>query len=239
MDDGGRLRVPNFTDPVEEEVLDLNAISADLGEVYFIEKDAKTERERLRGEFFKAATATFSPERLAQKTVIPPPDVQTEEASRAYAELYNTGWTVVEYRPGQVVIREDPSLKPYQKIIEIEGGVKDGKGQEHPGYSISRSITGGSLSLDEERISTLDPELYERVTQVAYYDTLARLLYDLSVNPDDIDRRLNSSNLPRVLRSLDDLDDKDREAVKQYTYESARSAKLLVRYAKEEEIGAG
>lgn len=228
--------MPKFTEAPAQPSLD--EIAAYLGEVYFIEKDAKAERENYRGKFFEAATATFSPEKLAQKTVVVPQDVQTEEARAAYARTYNVGWEVVSVNDDGVVIREDPALKPYQIIVPVEGLV-DSKKNPQPGYSISRSVASGSLTLDEERIMALDFDLYLRVTIVANYDLLYRLLYQAGAEVEAIDKRLDESSLPRVLRSLDDLSDEDRAEVQQYTYEGPRQVKLLVRYAKEEEIGEG
>lgn len=247
MDDGGRLGVPKFTAP-EPEAPDLDSIAADLGEVYFIEKDAKSERERLRGEFFKAATATFTPERLAQKTVVPPSDIQAqgEDSARAYAAQYNPGWTVIEVEENDkggmwaILIREDPDYKPYQDVVEIEGGVTDRKGVNHPGYVVSRSISTGSPMLDTERLQAVDFDLYLRATVIENYDLLSQLLYQAGVGNEYIDKRLNESNLPRVPLPPDSLSAEDAEAIREFSFEGPKpTPKLLIRYAKEEEVGEG
>jgi hypothetical protein len=247
MDDGGRLGVPKFTAP-EPEAPDLDSIAADLGEVYFIEKDAKSERERLRGEFFKAATATFSPKRLAQKTVIPPSDIQAqgEDSARAYAAQYNPGWAVIESEENDkggmwtVLIREDPDYKPYQIVVEIEDGVTDREGVSHPGYVVSRSISTGSPMLDTERLQAVDFDLYLRVTVVENYDLLYQMLYQAGTDRGLIDKHLDESTMPRVPRHPDDLSAEDAEAIREFSFEGPKpTPKLLIRYAKEEEVGEG
>jgi hypothetical protein len=232
--------VPKFT---EEKKPRLPLwIAEELGEVYFIRKDAEDDQKLLRTEFFEAATATFTPARLAQKTVVPPPDVQAqgEDSARTYAEQYNAGWNAIDVDAEvlEVTLREDPNYKPYQIVVEVEDGVTDRKGATHPGYVISRSISSGSPMLDTERLQAVDYDLYLRATVVANYDMLVALLDFGNVDTDKIDDVLNSTNLPRVPRNPDDLSAEDAEAIREFSFEGPKpTPKLLVRYAKEEEIG--
>lgn len=222
-----------------------------LGEVYFIRKDAEDEQKKLRLDFFEAASQTFSPEGLAQKTLVAPPTVDSEAEARAFAEQYNPGWIAIEAEEHEdggmfaVTIQEDPAFLPYSIVVEVKGGIavddpKDPKIQKvHPGYVISRTIVSGSLMMDIDRLEANDQDLYLAATYIDNYDFLADLLYENGVHQNDIDEKLEQGGARRLPKNPDDMDEETLEAVKSYLFEGPKQPKLNVRYAKDNEIGEG
>jgi hypothetical protein len=211
-----------------------------LGEIYYIRKDAEDEQKILRTDFFLAAAIENASKKLARKTVVTPASVQTSEEASAYAELYYTGWKIVENDDvRKVIIEEDPDFLPYSIVVPIDGGVIDAKGKEHPGYVITKSIVSGSAMLDIDRLQIEDPELYEQVTYVPLIEQAIAVYGEGNRYVEDLQALVADLNLPRLPKNPDLLTDEQAARIKQYSYESPKTKKLLVRFAKEDELGEG
>lgn len=204
-------------------------IAPDLAEVYWIWKDAEAEKEVLRKKFFDAVTAAQT--NLARKTVRVDPRITDPEEARAYAEQYNSGWKVDGLRVTEdghhaAVIEEDPSLKGGTVVVPLDEPVEDRKGKEHPGYVVTKTIVGGSVLVDADRMQEWSPFEYEALTQFKGFgpdQQLAASVYNWLLEQD----------WPREIRG--DLKDWEVELLKPFSYEGPRSAKLNVRYAKPDE----
>lgn len=220
---------------------DLDTLVKELGEVYFIRKEADDEQKKYRDQFFKAATKESEAGSLARLVVQTPTDTSTEAEARAYVERYYPGYVineVVHHTQGgwTISIEEDPSLTSFEHVVEIEDGVTDAKGNTHPGYRIVRTSRAGSAVLDDERLQEKDPDLWDSITTIDNYDLIADMLWHANVDRSDIPSVINSSGLPRVLKPIEDLDPEDVEKIKPYMHEGPRSVALNVYYAKEEEL---
>lgn len=212
----------------------IDELAQEVGEVYFIQKDAKSELESLRKDFFVMAATVASLEgSLAQKTVVVPDTITDYDKAKAHVELYNTGWKIVDCpmeqpaAPYRFLIEEDPDLLPCQVVVPIDGGVIDIKGKEHPGYVVTKTIVSGSATLDDDRLREEDPELLESITEYQNWETLR----EIGVTEE----QLAAVAYPRVIKHPDHWDAWEEAALTPYTYESARSARLNVRFAKEDE----
>ena len=205
-------------------------IAPDLGEVYWIWKDAEAEKEDLRKKFFDAVTAAQT--NLARKTVLVDQRITDPEEAQEYAEQYNSGWRVEGIRVTEdgkyaAVIEEDPALKGGTEVVLLDEPAEDRKGKEHPGYVVTKTIVGGSVMVDADRMQDWDSDLYDRTTQWQGFP-------DVNQHTDPaFDEALELRGWPREIRG--DLEDKDVKLIQQYSYEGKRSAKLNVRYAKPDE----
>lgn len=215
------------------EIKDIEELAREVGEVYYIQKDAKSELESLRKDYFVlAATMAALEGPLAQQTVAVPDTITDPDKAEAYVELYYTGWKIVDHADHNgvlsFVIEEDPDLKPWQIVVPVDGGVIDLKGNEHPGYVISKSIVSGSATLDDERLREEQPDLYDSITEWQNWETLKALGVS--------EKKLEAQGWPRRIKTPDEWTAEEEAALREYVYESKRSARLLVRFAKEEEI---
>jgi hypothetical protein len=203
-----------------EEEWDFDEFIQKLGGIYFEHKKLKEDLAKRRGEFFTKAAESFPEESLAKKTVEIPEDQLAD--AEGFATRYNTGWRVVEVKENKVVIQEDPDVKPFVWVHKFDTPI-DGK----YGYVVTKSITSGSMVLDDERLTALDPSFYEEITQWKYPE--------LAYAAGGGDEWLDSIGWPRELKPLEDLTKYQYAEVQQYLYELPKSAKLLVRYAKADE----
>lgn len=212
-------------------------IASELGEVYWFWKDAEHEKEKLRKEFFQAVTDSFDVEDLAEKTVSLPEHVAEDELAE-YAEQYHPGWKLVKSTGIKLLLREDPALKAGVQTVlfrsvdeatEEEGitGVYDRKGVWHPGYVVTKSIVGGSALIDTERMQSYDPDLWDELSEWQSFPGV-----DQQSDPT-LDDRLEALGWPRIIGKLGAAGVK---AVRPYSYEGKRTVKLLVRYAKDEDV---
>lgn len=222
--------MPDFKTTKEstgEEIDQFSEVCKDLGSIYFLIKESEREKSNLRDEFFKEATKELEGQKLPQKTVNVPEDI-SDAAAEAFVLKYHSGYRIVEQiDPDTFLIEEDPDLQPYSKVVLArEGDTYDDKPVS--GYVISRSIASGGALVDDERLIDLDWDLYYGVTKFANEDLA--LLTGIDNN------QLFEMGWPRVLKSPDELDDEQREAIKQYCYEGPKVVKLLVRQAKPEEL---
>jgi len=211
----------------------IDEVTNQAGQTYFQHKALKEALDDRRSEFFKAASSSFTEKNLARRTVEIPADQSAD--AEGYAERYNTGWRVVEVTEDGVLIEEDPDFLPYSHTYLFEEPREEivrGKKTEVYGYVISRSIQTGSAMLDDERLIAVDPELYEEVTQWANYD----LILKIEVFDSDIWHQLDEMGWPREPKPIEDLSAEQYARVQQFTYESPRTPKFLVRYATKKDI---
>jgi hypothetical protein len=234
--------MPKFSEDKQDPVIrNTQQIGSELGEVYYIEKDAADELKDLRVEFFVAAKVAKELEPLARKTVAVPEGLDHADAVARILK-YHSGYRLVDDQDedsDRLVLEEDPDLIPHEVVIQVDGGVIDSKGNEHPGYVITKSIRAGSSLLDDERLRDEDPDLWEEVTVIPNYDYLYSLLLSAGVEEDDIDEKIANSNIERVPLHPDKLTRSQTAALAEYLYEGAKTKALLVRYAKDEELGEG
>ena len=147
-----------------------------------------------------------------------------------YIEKYFPDWTVKEVdnrvTPIQsIVVQENPAFKSYTEIVNLDPW--EVKGKTVYGYVISRSVASGQIYVDDERLANLDSDLYSEVTEWENSD----LIYLLGLS----DEQLEGTGWPRLVKSPDDLTPAQVEKLKPYLYPAPSTAKLLVRYAKEDE----
>jgi hypothetical protein len=234
--------MPNFKDDKTAEgaaaAIEVETIAYEIGEVYFIEKDAKDEKERLKSVLFQAITDAFASEELAQKTVQVPEDIPAAEAD-AFVLKYHPGWRLVEgaelRSTDTVLIEEDPAFKQDAIIVEVKGGVPDHKDPKktHPGYKVTKTVRSGSAMLDEERLKKVNRGLYDAIMEPQGISWIADMLYHQNVDSDDIQDVLDEwipENWPLTLR--EDLNDEERSEMAEFTYEGPKSLALNVTYAK-------
>lgn len=204
-----------------------------LGRVHFERDKYDKKKKRLRDEWFQEASATFSPEALARKTVKVPLDCQDNPED--YATLYHPGWRVVEVVEDSVLIEEDPEFKPFVQIVMFDSPQEILDDKDNPvlryGYVITRSIVSGQMLIDDERVIVNDPELWQEVTEWANYELILRL----EVFNADIWNELAELDWPRQVKPVESLTPGQIARLQPYLYEGPKTAKLLVRYAKENE----
>lgn len=235
----GDATVPNFSkglkkETEEPETRTTQEIAEELGEVYFIEKEAKDELGEYRKEFFLAATLEQAAGPLAQKTwqVVG----GDESNAREVAQRYNPGWLIVEVQPNKngfgVVLEEDPNFKGYQIVVAIP--------KTESGYKVTKTIRSGSVVVDDERLSFEDPELWDEVTEWPYYETIRNLLHNNNVDYDEVDARLAvwyaQSEFKRRLKPLESLSVEQTKRIQPYLYETPKTIALNVAMAKKGEL---
>ena len=215
----------------------IDEICSDLGELHFQLEDLKGLREDLRKEFFKEATAKAGKKELPQKTVKIPEDISTNEAD-AYVLKYHPGYTIKTRDEKGYVIEEDPEFIPYSVVvhkepwevfIKVKGEIVKSTAY---GYVVSRSITSGGQLLDDERLASVNPELWHEITEPLGAETLKRLQKYIG---DEIWDIVDVEGWDRVLQPIENLTPAQVEAVKPFMHAGPKQAKLLVRYAKANE----
>ena len=244
--------MPRFSPPADtqevEETDEITEIAGELGEVYFIRKEAEDEQKALREEFFEAITASYADQDLARKSVAIPEDVATVADAEDYARQYHSGWRVVESRVEEsqdgrlyVTIEEDPAFKPFIAVVERDPWEIPAPTKKAPnrtklvyGYVVTKTIAAGSVLVDDERMRAVDPDLYNRVTRLPdWWDAITDVIGSKG-DPAKVFARLAPY---RVMR--DDLTSKELDEIKPYTYEGPKQARLNVRYANKDEQAEG
>jgi hypothetical protein len=236
-----RAETPIKVDSEEVELSSLDKIALDTGIAHGLADATKKVLAEIRKEFFNAITIQIEAEKtpLAKKTVAVPTSIPVDDAS-AYALKYNPGWRLVESRvmpdgSAKVIIEEDPAFRSYSHIVRVENPDEG----EYKGYHVSRSVVSGSVLLDDERLKKEDKALWEEITYIPMYESLANMLLGSGVDPEEVDTRLQKylgDNLKRILKPLTDLTAKQQKRIKPYMYEGPKTLKLLVREAKDAEL---
>lgn len=126
-----------------------------LSDSYHTEKKAKKDKDEARNLFFEAITKNFTEDDLAEDLVVV--DAETEEEALKQAESKYPTYTAEAAREHpeaegkfEVIVRESPDYKSFSITVD--------------GELWQRQIVVGSPVIDEERLRSEDPELYEQVT---------------------------------------------------------------------------
>lgn len=149
------------------------SVSARLGQAYQTWKKSGTEKDKLRKEFFEAATE-MAVERGLQ-THFHHLYGPTEEEARGRAAIYHPSWKVLavdEADDGfwEFQFEELPEFKPVTYINPVDG------------FVYQRQVSTGGFNLDDDRLKEQDPELYEAVT---YEPEVKRQLKELDELTDE------------------------------------------------------
>lgn len=140
----------------DERPSTLETLVPDLGIAYREWKGWEAAKEALKKEFFELADEAVGARGLAVKMIDMP--AQDEQDARERVERHYPAWKIQELRlkrsnevnMWEAVLIEDPSLKTFS--------------YEHDGVKFGRTISRGSVMIDDEWLKVADPELYEQVT---------------------------------------------------------------------------
>lgn len=136
---------------------DLGDITEALGESYDEWKSWEKRKNIRKDEFFAAATEELKDEVLSQRVETIDAGGEEQALRIAQRRYYNENITDIRRIEGedrwQVVIEEDPALRPFTYI------------NKHDGRVYSRQLVTGTPLLDDESIREEDPELWEQITE--------------------------------------------------------------------------
>lgn len=179
----------------------LGDITSKLGEEYRAWKAHEKTKEAARKEFFSAVNQHLSGKRAEKLVEVAAP---SEEQARQELERRYPAWSIDDMRVSsegryEAIIVENPEFQKFTFVNSEDG------------YVYGRSVSSGSIFLDEDRLQAENPELWERVTFV----------------PEP----------QRQLKSFDELSKEDLAALTDFMYEGKPSVRLLPpRKATEEEL---
>lgn len=229
----------------------INLITKEFGLEYSASKSAEKKVKQLQKEFFDAATEMLSQQSLASKTVEVPDGVDAKGLEQLYP-----GWKVItSLRPGkeegvwEAVLQEDPAFMAFNYVNP----------DDHMVYA--RTTAQGSPMLDDERLAAENPELWEEISDFPepwlglVTDAIQAGIEAGSVNPShttdwaksDYLNKLNPQELAanfladrgiqRALKPIDQLTDKQLQAIQDYLVPAPISVRLVPpRKAKQEEL---
>lgn len=226
----------------------IKEVTAEFGEAYTDAKDVIKDKDRLQKEFFALATDTLTNQTLSTKTV--EFDIEKYGATnvKEWVAQHHPGWRFVEVHDGKLVIEEDPALLAFSYINPDDLTI------------YARTTAQGSPMLDDERLKTEDPELWEQISDypepwfglvegaIKYailksdtkihdgWDCPVDLLYEL--NPSALAANfLRDQGVERVLRPIEELTDAQLESLQEYLVPSPITVRLVPpRAAKREEL---
>lgn len=199
----------------------LEEVCTKLGKAHKAQKEEKDNLENGRNEFFTLATETLEKTTLAKMVVEWPEGVDPLE----YTSRYYPGWRAVKLVDHKVQLEEDPALKKFVFVNPVDGKV------------YQRNAIQGQPQLDDELLREKDPDLWIRITDVENRAWLGNLLYEMNVEPDEIDEILITYDAPRVLKPADELDPEDLAAITDYLVPSPITLRLeSPRKATDEEL---
>lgn len=135
--------------PIREISKDLNLITKEIVDVNSAVKKLELSKESLRTKFFELVDEYI---RISGTTETEVLDIKC--ASRAEAEQYvaanHPGWIVVQYKPEQVVIEEDPSQMKFAWVSD-------------DGYQINRTTALVGTKFDFESLRDANSELFDKI----------------------------------------------------------------------------
>lgn len=208
-------------------------ITQKLGEAYKSYKKGEKEKDSYRKEFFKLADQEVDKHRdltLDLHRLYGPSEEEARNRAQSYwPHLHIEEVRAIEDGYFELIVSGLPEYQPYSFVNP----------EDKQFYR--RQAVAGSLQLDDELLKTRDSELYLRVTYVSGLEWLAEFLSDLGVEADDLEAEIESASLtydlPRSLKSLDQIDEEDLAELKQYMYQGPPQIKLAPpRKAKPEEL---
>jgi len=128
---------------------DLNLITKEMLDVNNAVKRLELSKESLRARFFELVDEHIKISGTTETEVL---DIKC--ASRAEADQYvaenHPGWVVVQYKPEQVVIEEDPSQMKFVWVSD-------------DGYQIGRTTALVGTKFDFESLRDADSELFDEI----------------------------------------------------------------------------
>ena len=127
----------------------LNLITKEMVDVNSAVKRLELSKESLRARFFELVDEHIKISGTTETEVL---DIKC--ASRAEAEQYVTanhpGWIIVQYKPEQVVIEEDPSQMKFAWVSD-------------DGYQIGRTTALVGTKFDFESLRDANSELFDKI----------------------------------------------------------------------------
>lgn len=181
---------------------DLKDLTLRLGLGYRAWKDGEKVKNTAKDDFFEAVEEMFREQNLAEKFVTV--HAESEADAREILAKQNPDWVV-----GRVLSLEDGR---YEGLI-IENAAYQPFSFVNPddGMVYSKQVVAGQVFVDDERLKSEDPDLYEQVTYVP--------------EPE------------RVLKDLDDLPAHVLAKLSEYIYQGRPTVKLAApRRATDEEL---
>lgn len=220
----------------------LNKITTMFGKAYRTQKRSAERQAELQKKLFEAFNLHLEDQIRSQKVIEYEdyPELSLEEI----VSVYHPGWRLKRVVDDKsAVIEEDPALMKFSFVNHEDGTV------------YGRTITQGNSSLDEERLRSENPELWERVTEwpETIYSLLSNFLLNfLNVREGDdtndvyisveivhafLNEYLNTTDIRRILRNPDEWSDPDLQQMQKYLVPGKISTRLLApRKANEEEL---
>lgn len=163
---------------------DLNDITSKLGESYDIWKDGEKAKNKLRDTFFNTVNRELS-EQVAPQIVAEFPTEDEEDALRRAQRQYVRHRVISTSKVEggyQVVLEEDPELRPFSYLNKTDGRV------------YQRIVSEGSPVLDDDALKDENPELWEAITE----EVTERKLKPLeNLSPEQIEELSPYISLPK------------------------------------------
>lgn len=176
--------MPKFNKKTE----DLGSVTTKLGEAYRQWKDGEKEKEKLRKKFFDLARQENS-KNLAQKSITI--DTQNEDEAREYIAREYPTWDVEKLEEKnngyRAIIRESPNYRDFVFSNDDDG------------YVYRYQVTEGATLVDDERLQSEQPDLWESIS---------------------------AEVVTRVLKPLDELTDDQLAKLQDYVYKGKPQVKL-------------
>lgn len=218
----------------------LNKITTMFGKAYRTQKRSAERQAELQKKLFEAFNLHLEDQIRSQKVIEYEnyPDLSLEEI----VSIYHPGWRLKRVVDDKsAVIEEDPALMKFSFVNHEDGTV------------YGRTVAQGNSSLDEERLRSEDPDLWERVTEwpdSAYTLMFDFIMYFMDMNkvvdeeaiPEYVvhgllDEFLRTTDIRKILRNPDEWTDEDLQQMQKYLIPGRISTRLLApRKANEEEL---
>lgn len=181
----------------------IEEVATEFGVAHTRFSQDETRKKKLRQEFLDLVEAHYASQTLARK-IVPLPGANEEYARIHIAQKFPT-WRVVKLDQQHdrviVTLEEDPSLKSYKYVNPTDGKVYE------------KNVQEGSALLDDERLASQDPELWNEITVEV---------------------------TQRVPKSLDELTEKQQAKLREYFYYGEPKVVMMApRKAKPEDLADG
>lgn len=197
----------------------IDEITKSYGEHHEAEKQLKKEKV----EFHEAANEILEGKVREQRTL----EIPSGEDPVSFVDRWHPGWRLVHADEESAVIEEDPKYMPFVYFNEDDGKI------------YKRSVTPGAPFLDDDLLKEEYPDLWQRITipDPVMMSTLE--VFSMWAGGDIVRPLVKKfeSQLPRVLKPMDDIEPHDRIALDEYKIPGPMEVKILApRKVKPEEI---
>lgn len=149
----------------------IDEVTARLGAAHNQWKEGEKAKNKAKEEFFQLATDKLKEELQDQR--IEKVEARDEEEALRIAQRRFHRHNIVDVRTDggiwEIVIEEDPNLKPFSHVNREDGNV------------YARSISEGSPLLDDDAIREENPELWEKIS----HDVIRREMKSLEDLSDE------------------------------------------------------